>query len=222
MLQVSKAAMPAEFDTLVIIPGLRAIAEMIGKETAGKRYARTAGRRHATISAQPSAIPSDRFPPYWRSAIPLLMTAYNEISGYTCFRIHPVTGAASADHFVAKSTNWRKVYTWSNYRLCCARMNSRKNDFTDVLDPFDVLVDSFQLELLAFQVKPNPLLVDDDKLKVNDSIRRLGLNEFCSQREEDAEAYWAGDLSLSVLKRESPFVAYELHRQGRLNEGDVW
>jgi hypothetical protein len=34
--------------------------------------------------------------------------------------------------------------------------------------------------------------------------------------------YWSGDVSLRVLKMESPFVAFELHRQGRLNPGDVW
>lgn len=48
------------------------------------------------------------------------------------------------------------------------------------------------------------------------------LNAFREDREDDAERYWSRDISLKTLKRESPFVAAELHRQSRLNSGDVW
>ena len=222
MLPVKLAAVPATFESKVTIPGLRAIAELIGRNTHGKRYARTAGRPFLKAADLASEIASEKFPAYWREAISDLMEAYGEICSYSCFRIHTVTGAASADHFIAKSKNWRKVYLWSNYRLCCSKVNSRKNDFADVIDPFAVVPDSFQLELLGFQVLPNSLLGPVEKAKVEDTIKRLGLNDFCEERAEDAEDYWAGDCSLQTLRKESPFVAYELFRQGRLNQGDVW
>ena len=150
------------------------------------------------------------------------MSEYSEICAYSCFRIHPVTGGRSADHFAAKSRNWHLVYEWSNYRLCCTRMNTRKNDFGTVLDPFSIKAGWFQLELLGFQILPKPRLHPANKQAVQDTIDRLGLNDFRRDREKDAERYWRRDVSLSTLKEDSPFVAMELHRLGRLNPGDRW
>jgi hypothetical protein len=150
------------------------------------------------------------------------MSAYSEVCAYSCFRIHPVTGARSADHFAAKSKNWRKVYEWANYRLCCSRMNARKKDFGSVLDPFTIQPGWFQLELVGFQVIPNHALSADQRLAIQQTIDLLGLNAFARERAKDADRYWSGGVSLGVLKEESPFVATELHRQGRLNPGDIW
>ena len=219
MITVAKAPKPKGFDQKVRQPGLRAIAEMVGKVPP---YKRTAGKQFKKIASRERDIPAERFPPYWTEALDDLMAAYNEICAYSCFRIHRVTGARSADHFAPKSRNWRQLYAWSNYRLCCSLMNSRKNDFGDVLDPFEVKEDWFQLELLGFQILPNPKLSKAIRRAVQDTIDRLGLNEFRADREQDAERYWSRGYSLQVLKEESPFVAYELARQGRLNSGDVW
>jgi hypothetical protein len=100
-------------------------------------------------------------------------------------------------------------------------LNSRKNEFGDVLDPFEIVDGWFQLELLGFQVVPAPDLPADIRTRVEETIERLGLNDFRTSRERDAENYWARRISLAVLIEESPFVAKELRRQGRLNEGDV-
>jgi len=219
MIPVAMAPEPMRFDTQVRRPGLIAIAEMVGKTPP---YPRTAGRAFARIAAQERLIPCSDFPPYWKRALNDLMTAYRETCAYACFRIHPVTGSRSVDHFAPKSRSWRQVYEWSNYRLCCSRLNARKNDFGAVLDPFMIQNGWFQLELLGFQVIPNPSLSRIRKGAIQITIDRLGLNDFRSEREKDAERYWRRDISLRVLKEESPFVAIELRRQGRLNAGDVW
>jgi hypothetical protein len=91
-----------------------------------------------------------------------------------------------------------------------------------VLDPFTIQPGWFQLELLGFQVIPDPSLPRATRDAIQDTIDRLGLDDFKSDREKDAERYWNRDISLRVLKEESPFVAEELRRQGRLNPGDVW
>lgn len=80
------------------------------------------------------------------------------------------------------------------------------------------------MELVGFQVLPNPRASKSTRKAVQDSIDRLGLNDsaFRKQREDDAEGYWAGGCSLGVLREESPFVAAELRRHGRLNPGDRW
>ena len=219
MIPVAKAPKPTSFDQQVRRPGLRAIAEMVGK---APPYRRTAGRPFKKIASSERDIPAERFPPYWTDALDDLMAAYDEICAYSCFRIHRVTGARSADHFAPKSRNWRHVYEWSNYRLCCSRMNARKSDFGHVLDPFQIKRNWFQLDLLGFQVLPAPRLPEAARAAVQDTIDRLDLNDFRIDREEDAERYWDRGYSLEVLKEESPFVAYELHRQGRLNPGDAW
>lgn len=219
MIPVMPAPEPPNFDRDVRQPGLRAIAEMVGKRP---RTPRTHGTPCSQIAQRERDIPSESFPPLWRDAIDDLMSAYEEICAYSCFRIHPVTGARSVDHFAPKSRDWKQVYEWDNYRLACARMNASKREFNEVLDPFTIRRGWFQLELVGFQVLPNPRLTKGDRQAIEDTIDRLGLNDFCKDREEDAEDYWKRETSLRVLRRESPFVAYELKRQKRLNPGDQW
>ncbi|MBK8259027.1 MAG: hypothetical protein IPK82_41005 [Polyangiaceae bacterium] len=219
MIPVAEADEPASFDKNVRQKGLRAIAEMVGKEPAVRRRG---GQPFRKIADREEDIPTDALPDYWVDALDDLMEKYNRVCAYSCFRIHPVTGASSVDHFAAKSRSWDRVYEWSNYRLCSSLLNARKSDFGDVLDPFEVGQGWFHLELLGFQVVPNPALPVTQNRAVQATIDRLRLNDFRRDRERDAERYWARDYSLRVLKEESPFVAYELYRQGRLNAGDQW
>ena len=216
MIRIVPAPEPGRFATTVREPGLRAIAEMVGEKPTGRK-----GKPFQKIADQREQIPYDKFPPYWREALHDLLTAYSQICAYSCFRIHTVTGAGSVDHMIAKSKAWDNVYEWSNYRLACARLNARKNDFEDVLDPFEIQDGWYQLELVGFQVFANPHLDAQLRTSVENTITRLGLNEFCHERAEDAEYYWAGDVTLKVLTAESPFVTKELRRQGRLLLADV-
>jgi hypothetical protein len=219
MIPVRKAPKPKNFDRDVRQPGLRAIAEMVGKIPP---YPRRGGKSFKKIASRERDIPADKFPTYWTHALDDLMKEYGKICAYSCFRIHQVTGGRSVDHFAAKSRNWRRVYQWSNYRLCCSRMNARKNDYGAVLDPFGIGEGWFQLELLGFQVLPNQQLPETTRDRIQDTIDKLGLNNFRADREHDAMRYWNRDISLRVLKEDSPFVAAELRRQKRLNPGDVW
>lgn len=219
MIPIALAPEPADFDRRVRQPGLRAIAELCGKTPPAKR---TAGRRFKPIATREADIPADKLPPYWSESLGELMTRYHEICAYSCFRIHRVTGARSADHFAGKSRHWRRAYEWSNYRLCCSRLNARKNDVSSVMDPFKIEAGWFQLELVGFQVHPDRSRPKSLQAKIQRTISRLGLNDFRRDREQDAERYWSKDVSLVVLKQESPFVAAELRRQGRLNPDDTW
>jgi hypothetical protein len=227
MIPVALAPEPATFDVKVRQPGLRAIAELCGKQPKVKRRPGKPFQKLRGVS-QERDIPPEKFPDYWVQSLDDLMKEYHQICAYSCFVIHRVTGARSADHFVAKSRNWRHVYEWSNYQLCCGRLNSRKADIGSVLDPFKIQPGWFQLELLGFQVHPDRMLPKATQAKIQRTIDRLGLNDFRHDRERDAERYWERGrdpregISLKILKEESPFVAFELYRQGRLNAGDVW
>lgn len=215
MIHVRRAREPQGVDAQVRQPGVRAIAELIGKRTSRK-----AGQPFEKIARREQDIPPARFPTYWTRAHDDLMRLYHGICAYSCFRIHAVTGASSADHFAPKSRRWDTVYEWSNYRLACSRLNARKKEYDDVLDPFLVRTGWFQLELLGFQVVPAPGIRRGNDVQA--TIDRLRLNDFCRDREKDATRYWNHDYSLRTLKEESPFVAEELRRQGRLNPGDHW
>src|SRR5207249_1405577 len=105
----------ASFDEAVRVPGLRAIAEMVGEKPL-----RNAGRRYRKIADRREDIPADEFPPYWTESLNDLMKLYDRVCAYSCFRIHAVTGSRSVDHFAAKSRRWDRVYEWSNYRLACS------------------------------------------------------------------------------------------------------
>jgi hypothetical protein len=218
VMPVVAAAEPTNFDALVRQPGMRAIAELCGKPLPTKR---TAGDAFRKIADHEADIPVDALPAYWVDSLDDLMTRYHEICAYSCFRIHRVTGARSVDHFAAKSRHWKRIYEWSNYRLCCSRFNARKSVST-VLDPFRIKAGWFQLELVGFQVHPDRSLAKRQQARIQRTIDRLGLNNFRHDREKDAERYWSGDVSLRVLREDSPFVAEELRRQGRLNPGDRW
>lgn len=217
MIRVIPAPEPDAFDEAVRRPGLRAIAEMVGEDPVPPRKK---GRKFEKIADSRDKIHPDRLPAYWTEALDNLMTAYSHTCAYSCFRIHPVTGSRSVDHMAAKSRAWDQVYEWRNYRLACSRLNARKREFGDVLDPFLVEDDWFELELVGFQVKPAKHLDEATRAQVQATIDRLGLDDFRTHRERDAENYWAG-MPFKVLMEESPFVARELRRQGRVRPEDL-
>ena len=206
MMRVIPAPEPDTFDERVRQPGLRALERLAGK-----------------LSVPKSEIPSSEFPDHWRRSLDGLLAAYQRICSYLRLYIPRGTGARSVDHMVPKSLAWDRAYEWDNYRLACSLMNSRKGDAVHVLDPFEVEDGWFALELVAFQVLPADGLPDPSATVVDDTIRRLRLNdeECCGAREEYAEEYWRENVTFDYVKRRAPFVASELRRQNRVRAADV-
>ena len=215
MIPVTLAPEPPAFDKKVRQPGLRAIAELAGEQPDPPR---TAGRPYSPVALSRDEIPAGKFPPYWREMLDDLMESYHRICAYLCLYIPRGTGAPSVDHTVAKSQRWDRIYEWSNYRLACSLMNARKGAAACVLDPFEIEEGWFALELADFQLVPGGGLPDDITEAVEDTIKRLRLNDHtcCEARKEYAEAYWNEDILFDYLKRHAPFVARELQRQHRL------
>ena len=182
MIRVRPAGEPPTFDTDVRQPGLRAIAELVGETPP-----RSAGRRYAQVAESREEIPAAAFPAYWRRGLDDLMERYHRICSYSSLYIHPVTGARSVDHMVAKSRRWDPVYEWANYRLTCSLMNARKDAIASVLDPFEIEDGWFALELVGFQVVSGAGLAGDDLAAVEDTIQRLQLNDLmCCKARADA------------------------------------
>ena len=199
MIPVQPAPEPAEFDQKVRRSGLAWLAQK-GLPTDGPLPANT------DVS------------PYWRACLPELYRAYRGICAYVAMEIPPVTGAPSADHFVAKSKDASRIYEWLNYRLASAKMNSRKRDFEDVLDPFEVPAEVFHLDLATGAIRPNPALGQELTEQAQATIERLDLDdqECRSRRVDWFEEYRSRHIDEDYLRRKSPFVWHEAVRQGAL------
>lgn len=152
-------------------------------------------------------------------------TAYRGLCAYSALYIDPATGGRSIDHFVPRTANWRLVYEWSNYRLACALVNSKKGDLVGILDPFRIESEWFALEFVGYQVIVGDGVRAEVRKQVESTIRDLGLNRrpFCVVRETYAQQYLDGAdgrIDFTLLENRAPFVAREIRRQGLLRPED--
>lgn len=156
--------------------------------------------------------------PYWRHCLDEMHSSYDGCCAYLAVFFERVTGSGSVDHFIAKSQRADLAYEWSNYRLACSRMNSRKREYADVLDPFEVENDWFHLEPVTGRMYPNPELSPDLRCRVQATIDRLGLDDAGNRemRARHYQEYREGYYSVEFLRKRSPFVWSEAGRQGVL------
>jgi hypothetical protein len=110
------------------------------------------------------------------------------------------------------------VIHWSNYRLACTMMNSRKLNYDDVLDPFTIADGMFHLELVTGRIFPNPDLAVADRRSVQKTIDRLKLDSpGCrNMRARHLQDCLEGHYTTAFFRRCSPFVWAEATRQGVL------
>lgn len=97
-------------------------------------------------------------------------------------------------------------------------MNSRKREYDDVLDPFEVEDGWFHLEPVSGRVFPNPQLPDEQQQAVQATVKRLGLDEPGNRemRARHYQEYREGFYTADFLRKRSPFVWMEANRQGLL------
>jgi hypothetical protein len=229
MIPVVQAAVPPEFDAKVRHPGLRAIAEMVGRLA---QYPRTAGKKHQRLidkQGQPvtreQAIPADAFPAYWREALPEMLVAYPRRCSHLAMYIHHATGTPTVDHMLPKSYAWDQVYEWSNYRLCAAIINSKKGVLLSLVDPFSIGPDWFALNLNTLHVERGANAPQAEWTRIDATLPVLNHRLCVQEREEYVRWYrlgpGAGGFDLKHLEHRAPFIAAELRRQGQLVRGDA-
>lgn len=190
------------------------------------RKVRQKGLRWLTakgISLDKPVPPGTKIEPYWRKCMDQLYTAYEGYCAYLAIHFERVTGGGTVDHYIAKSKRADMAYEWSNYRLACATMNSRKRDFEDVLDPFEVEDGWFHLELVTGHIFPNPELSQARQEDIQKTIDRLGLDDGnCREvRARRFDEYRTGMCSAAFLQKYSRFVWMEVCRQGLLRNEDA-
>ncbi len=174
--------------------------------------------RRKNIALNQPLPPQTALEPYWRHCLDEMHSRYNGCCAYLAVFFERVTGGGSVDHFIAKSQWADLAYEWSNYRLACSRMNSRKREYADVLDPFEVENGWFHLEPVSGRIYPNPGLSSDLRCRVQTTIDRLGLDDAGNRemRARHYQEYREGYYTAEFLRRRSPFVWSEADRQGVL------
>ena len=159
---------------------------------------------------------------YWRRAIEDLLVAYHKICAYsgswTKTNVPSISTLqdSSVDHFIPKSTTPAQAYEWANFRLSRTRLNNRKGNHSDVLDPFTLPNRWFTLDFRSFLIFPNHALSDSEKSRVQKTIDRLGLNtdnDYVQERIDVVREYCSGKLTLATLDDFWPFIAREMKAQ---------
>ena len=185
-------------------------------------------RKHGIAIDSPPPTPSD-LPAYWRNCNQYLWDVYGGVCAYYAFYFQIVSGAASTDHFIAKSRHAGDAYEWNNYRLACLGANQHKNKYDDILDPFELPPDTFFLALDTGQIYVNPVLEKQNK-KLADlaakTIKRLDLdspnhrtmrhNHFVQYINLKNAQNTDNNAAKTYLKKQNPFVYSEAERQNLL------
>lgn len=159
-----------------------------------------------------------KIPQFWVVVLKDLYDQYEGVCAYYAFRFQLASGAASTDHFVAKSKLPSEAYEWNNYRLACLGANRKKSIHGNLLDPFDLEEDIFRLNLDTGEIYINDNKPRALRLKAQRTIMKLGLDSevLTKMRAENWEEYVSQDFTARHLRRNNPFVYSEALRQGRL------
>ncbi len=154
---------------------------------------------------------------YWRRCLRDLHACYDGVCAYSSMYIEVTQGAATVDHFIAKTIAVEEAYRWRNYRLASLTMNGRKGISRDVLDPFTLAPETFSFDTIEGRISPNPSLSEDMQKEAQATIDRLGLDngDFRQARLSYFEAY-IQNRDANHLRKHCPFVWFELGRQGLL------
>lgn len=194
-------------------PSFDADVRQKGKKWLSKKKAPLTGTKPKP-KPKPKALALE---PYWRACLPDLRKSYKGICAYLAVYLEEATGGESVDHFVPKSHDLSLAYEWSNYRFSSVRVNGRKGDATDILDPFHLPADLFHLEMVSGKIFVNPSCTDQSlRGRAEQTILRLGLDEEESRRMRTQyfDDYISKEITLTYLERRSPFVFAEILRQG--------
>ena len=164
-----------------------------------------------------------KFKSCWAACQKDLYSFYGGYCAYTCLHIHETTGASTVEHIMPKRLFPKLAYEWENYCLACARINSKKGEQVNLLNPFDVTDGLFRLKLETGFMSAdtaNPLFDIADK-----TITNLDLNNqtWCNARKkciydyiENRENGLCLRIAEQRLKESSTFVWREASRQGYL------
>jgi hypothetical protein len=164
----------------------------------------------------PPARPRD----FWSPFKPDLADAFDGLCGYSC--MHEPVG--TVDHYLSCREERERAYDWSNFRFASQWINSSKqNADDDVLDPFEVGDNWFEILLPSLQLVLTDRIPAEMRARAEHTLKRLHLRDderVTRQRRAWYELYQSGDLSLAGLRKMAPLIARALDRQNAASGPD--
>lgn len=172
------------------------------------RDAEAAGARW--LATHPDGRPPDK----WGDFKPDLAEGFRNLCGYSAL-YEPV---GTVDHFVSCDEDRTRAYDWDNYRFSAAWLNSSKKSLssTDVLDPFEVGDDWFEILLPSLQLVATDVIPPAFRERAERMLTRLHLGDderVVRQRRAWYRYFTEGRISLDMLAEFAPLVARAVVKQ---------
>jgi hypothetical protein len=162
--------------------------------------------------------PPKRPKDYWSPFRLQLAEAFGRLCGYSC--LHEPVG--TVDHYLSCHESRERAYDWQNYRFASQWINSSKKN-CEVLDPFEVSDDWFEILLPSLQLVTTDHLPPEHRARAEHTLMRLHLRDderVIRQRAGWYRLYQEGELSLAGLRQMAPLIARAVEKQqgrGRLS-----
>lgn len=162
-------------------------------EEPAKFRERAVVRGHDWLARNPDGRPAD----YWSEFRRELGEGFGRLCAYSVL----FTPQGTVDHFVSVDEDRSQAYDWGNLRYAAQWLNSSKQDLesSQLIDPFEVENDWFEIILPSLQLVPTSEVPDDELAKVEFIIERLHLRDderVLSQRREWYRMYQDNELTL--------------------------
>ena len=158
------------------------------------------------------------FPDHWKHCMNDLRKAFNCLCAYSVIR--DLVG--TVDHFLSKDKNGHLAYEWNNFRYSSGWINSsKKNIDSEILDPFEVNDDWFEIILPSLQLVVSDKIPNNVKEKAEFTITRLNLRDgekVIQQRQVWYEEYKNGEINLDFLRKVAPLIAKAAEKENQLQD----
>jgi hypothetical protein len=151
---------------------------------------------------------------FWSPFRLVLAEGFSNRCGYSAMYIPDGT----VDHFVSWDEDQALAYEWSNYRYATGWINSSKQNLTctEILDPFDVEDDWFEILLPSLQLVATKNIPAKYRKRAETMLTRLGLRDderILRQRREWYRLYQEKKLTLDGLHELAPLIAVAVEKQ---------
>ncbi len=151
-------------------------------------------------------------PDCWRRFVIPLPLGFGNRCGYLAMR--DMNG--TVDHYLSTEEHPEEAYNWANYRYATGWLNSSKQTVDrQVLDPFEVREEWFEIDLASLHLKLTPAIPAKVRARAEYTLERLKLDcgpRVISTRETYLEEYREGKYSLDHLADIAPLLATAVRR----------
>ena len=157
---------------------------------------------------------SGRPPDRWSAFRSHLAAGFKDLCGYSAM----YEPSGTIDHFVSCNEDRSRAYDWTNYRYIAGWLNASKQDLrsVEVLDPFEVSDDWFEIDLPSMQLMMTDAVPEAMRARANLMLTRLHLGDderIVRQRHAWYRRYQSGKLPFEMLVEFAPLIARAVAKQ---------